>query len=225
MAIFGLLLCSCVVGRSEKPLDPRLLFTVGSEFLETAQSVALKGSIEFKNRDHHESGSFQLVINRGDSLAFVIEGPFQIDIFRLVFVDNIAYARGRDSHLWTVIRPDESLAVPEYGIENLTPGLLRYFVFPQFYSTENLLFDSEKMILSSEEHSFKLYLSHDDRSFTLRYAEIGMNASYSQRKDLSGGFYPSAIKLMQQDENWEILFEIEKLILDPRVSSKTWNRR
>lgn len=224
VTVVGLFFCSCIIGRSEKPLNPRLLFTVGSEFLETAQSVALKGSIEFRSEDHHDNGSFHLVLNRGDSLAFLIEGPFQIDIFRLVLIDNTAYVRGRDADLWTVVKPYERLAVPEYGIENLTPGLLGYFIFPQFYSAAGLVFDSEGMILSSEEYSFILTPSPDNKSFTLGYAEIGLSAFYSIRKDFAGGFYPSIIQVIQPEGSWEISFEIEKLILNPRVSSKIWNR-
>jgi hypothetical protein len=215
---------SCIIGPGEKPLNPRLLFTVGSEFLESAESVALKGSIEFESEDHHETGSFQMILNRGDSLAFIIEGPFKVDIFRMVMIDRTAYARNRDSDQWTVVRPDEKLALPEYGIENFTPDILGYFVFPQFYSTGTLVFDSEKMFLSSEEYSFRLIPSPNNRSFTMGYAAIGLNATYSRRKDFTGGFHPSKIQVVQPDQNWKILFEIEKLKLNPRVSSKIWDR-
>lgn len=216
--------CSCVLFPAEKPLNPRLLFTVGSDFLEPVQSVALKGSIEFESEDHDEFGTFQLVINRGDSLAFVIEGPFKVDIFRLVMIDKTAYARDRDSDQWTVVEPDEKLEIPEYGIESFTPDLIGYFIFPQFYSTGYLVFDSEKMILSSEEYSFKLIPSPNDRSFNMGYNEIGMNAFYGKRKDFSGGFYPSRIQVIQSDRNWKLSFEIEKIKLNPPVSSKFWDR-
>jgi len=222
--IFFLALNSCVLFPGDKPLEPRLLFTVGSEFLEPAGSVALKGSIEFDNGDYSESGSFQMIMNRGDSLAFVIEGPFKIDIFRLVLVDKTAYARDRNSEFWTVVRPDEKLAIPEYGIENLTPDFLGYFVFPQFYSTGSLQFDSEKMLLTSPEYSFGLFPSRNKRSFTMENREIDLQATYLDRKNLGDGYYPSRIEISRPGNSWKISFEIDKVRLDPRISSKVWER-
>jgi hypothetical protein len=222
--IFFLVLNSCVLFPGDKPLEPRLMFTVGSKFLEPAGSVALKGSIEFENGRISESGSFQMIMNRGDSLAFIIEGPFKIDIFRLVLVDKTAYARDRSSDLWTVVRPDEKLEIPEYGIDNLTPDFLGYFVFPQFYSTGSLHFDSEKMLLTSPEYSFGIFPSRNKGSFTMENREIGLQAVYSGRKSFVDGYYPSRIEISRPGNSWKITFEIEKVRLDPRVSPEVWER-
>ena len=208
----------------DKPLDPRLLFTIGSEFLEPAGSVALKGSIEFESEDYSESGSFQMIMNRGDSLAFIIEGPFKIDIFRLVLVDKTAYTWDRNSEYWTVVRPDEKLEIPEYGIENLTPDFLGYFVFPQYYSTGGLHFDSEKTLLSSPEYSFVLFPSRDKKTFAMENREIGLRAIYSGRKSFAEGYYPSRIEISRPGNSWKISLEIEKVRLDPRISPNIWER-
>lgn len=222
--ILCLIFYSCVLFPGDKPLDPRLLFTIGSEFLEPAGSVALKGSIEFESEDYSESGSFQMIMNRGDSLAFIIEGPFKIDIFRLVLVDKTAYTWDRNSEYWTVVRPDEKLEIPEYGIENLTPDFLGYFVFPQYYSTGGLHFDSEKTLLSSPEYSFVLFPSRDKKTFAMENREIGLRAIYSGRKSFAEGYYPSRIEISRPGNSWKISLEIEKVRLDPRISPNIWER-
>lgn len=215
---------SCVLFPGEKPLNPRLLFTVGSEPLESVESAALKGSIEFEGEGRHESGSFQLIVNRGDSLAFVIEGPFKIDVFRMVMIEKTAYARDRDSDSWTVVNPDERLSIPEYGIENFTPDILGYFVFPQFYAAGDMNFDSDKLLLSSDEYSFRILPSRNVSTFTMENRQIDLTASYARRKDRGSIYYPSRIEISKPDRNWKISFEIEKIRLDPEISSKIWDR-
>ena len=205
-------------------MNPRLLFTVGSQFLENVESVALKGSIEFEDHSRSQSGSFQMVMNRGDSLAFIIEGPLKIDVFRLILVDNIAYYTDRETGVWSEIPGNEKLILPDYGIECIRPDALVYYVFPQFYFQKGQGLNLDKMIISSDDYDFYLTPSGNNSSFTLFNQGLNLTASYSRRKDLGNGYYPSHVEIYAPYENWRISLEIEKIKLNPEKSAKIWDR-
>ncbi len=215
---------SCIFFAAEKPLNPRLLFSVGSEFLENKESIAIKGSIDFEDKYHRESGSFSLIANRGDSLAFIIEGPFKVDVFRLVIVDETAYAMDRESDEWTVVAADEKLMIPDYGIGSMTPDLLGYYVFPQFYLQSGLWFDPEQMTVSTEDYSFNIHPSGNQKSFVLSGSDQDPAALYSRRKDFGGGYYPSRIEISPVDESWRIRLEIDKFKPNPKIPNDVWRR-
>lgn len=215
---------SCIFIPAEKPLNPRLLFTVGSAFLENVESIAIRGSIDFEDNYHRESGSFSLIANRGDSLAFIIEGPFKVDIFRLVIVDETAYAIDRESDEWTVVAADEKLMIPDYGIKSITPDLLGYYIFPQFYLQSGLWFDPEQMTISTEYYSFNIHPSGNQKSFILSGADRDLSALYSRRKDFGNGYYPSRIEISPVDESWQIRLDIDKIRLNPNIKDRIWSR-
>lgn len=219
-----MLASSCIFIPAEKPLNPRLLFTVGSEFLKNSKSIAIRGSIDFEDNYHRESGSFSLIANRGDSLAFIIEGPFNVDIFRLVIVDETAYAIDRESDEWTVVAADEKLMIPDYGIESVTPDLLGYYIFPQFYLQSGFGFDPEQMTISTENYSFIIHPSGNQKSFVLSGVDQNLTAFYSRRKDSGSGYYPSRIEISPVDESWQIRLEIDKIRLNPNLSERIWRR-
>ncbi|UCE66283.1 MAG: hypothetical protein JSU85_15800 [Candidatus Zixiibacteriota bacterium] len=215
---------SCILIPAEKPLNPRLLFTLGSEFLENTESIAVKGAIDFEDDYNRESGSFNLIINRGDSLAFLIEGPFKIDIFRLIIVNQTAFAIDRESDTWTVAATDEKLIIPDYGIRGITPDLLGHYIFPQFYLSGDSRFNSDNMTISKDGYVFHLNPSRDQKSFTLTSAEQDLSAVYSRRKDTGGGYYPSKIAISPHDESWRISLEIDRIKLNPEIPARIWDR-
>ncbi|UCC79072.1 MAG: hypothetical protein JSW64_12460 [Candidatus Zixiibacteriota bacterium] len=219
-----MLTSSCIFIPARKPLNPRLLFTVGSEFLEDTESIAIRGSIDFEDRNHRESGSFSLVANRGDSLAFIIEGPFKVDIFRLVIIDETACARDRESDEWTVVGADEKLMIPDYGIGSITPDLLGYYIFPQFYLQSSLWFDPEQMTVSTEIYTFHILPSGNQKSFVFSSADQDLSALYGRRKDFGGGFYPSTIEISPIDKSWRIRLEIDKIKPNPKIPDNIWRR-
>jgi len=219
-----LFVSSCILIPAEKPLNPRMLFTVGSEFLENTESIAVKGAIDFEDGYHRESGSFNLIINRGDSLAFLIEGPFKIDIFRLVIVNETAYAIDRESDKWTVAAADEKLIIPDYGIRGITPDLLGYYIFPQFYLSGDSRFNPVNMTISKDGYVFHLNPSKNQKSFALSGTDSDLFAIYSRRKDSGGGYYPSKISISQRDESWRISLEIDKIRLNPKIPARIWDR-
>lgn len=219
-----LFVSSCILIPSEKPLNPRLLFTVGSEFLENTESIAIKGAIDFEDGYHRETGSFNLIMNRGDSLAFLVEGPFKIDIFRLVIVNETAFAIDRESDKWTVAAADEKLIVPDYGIRSITPDLLGYYIFPQFYLSGDSRFNPDNMTVSKDGYIFRLSPSKNQKSFNLMGTNSDLMAVYSRRKDSGGGYYPSKIAISPHDESWRISLEIDKIRLNPKIPDKIWDR-
>lgn len=224
-AVFSFLLfSSCIIAPAEKSLNPRLLFTVGSEFLENIESVALKGSIDFEDKGGNQAGTFQLVINRGDSLAFIIEGPFKIDVFRLIIADGAAYVMDKESDNWVVVSKNEKILIPDYGVDSIIPDAIGYCLFPQFYMRTELRLDAEKMLISSDEYDFHIAPSRNQTSFTLSGGELNLSAFYGRRKNLNGGYYPSLVEISSPQKDWRITIEIERIKLNPKISSKIWER-
>lgn len=215
---------SCIVPWQGKPLDPGLLFSIGSDFLQNTSSIALRGTIQFKGARGSQSGSFRMIINRGDSLMFLIEGPLKIDIFKLVVIGNEAYALDRQSPGWTVYGQNDRLEIPEYGIEDLTPFDLGYFVFPQFYFQNFFVNGSGKEILFLGNQEFIVKSNPDLKSFSIWNQELNLLANFGKRKDRADGYFPSEISIFSKDKKWEISLEIEKIKLNPKIPSRVWER-
>lgn len=222
--VFFSFLTSCVFIRSDKPLNPRLLFTVGSDFLQSAESVALKGDIDYRDGDQYQSGSFQLIMNHGDSLAMIVEGPLNIDVFRLIIADQTAYAWDRDSDSWRSSPDNDKLFISDYGIESLSPDRFGYYVFPQFYVNRELHLDPEKMTLSSGGYLSYIERSGNETAFSVFDNESNLAISYGKRKDLGNGFYPSFIQISSPGGQWRILMEIKKIRVNPGNFRKAWDR-
>lgn len=215
---------SCIFIKNDKPLNPRLLFTVGSNFLESAESVALKGNIDYRNVDQSQSGSFQLVMNHGDSLAMIVEGPLNIDVYRLIVADNTAYAWDRESDSWTTSVGNDKLIASDYGIESVSPDHFGFYIFPQFYLNKDLHLDLEQMTLSSGDYVSYIQRSGRETSFSVLDRISNLTISYSKRSDFGGGYYPSLIRISSPASEWVISIKIERIRLNPPTSSKIWER-
>ena len=217
-------LFSCEFLKKELPLNPRLLFTVGSEFLESADAVALKGSIDYRDEGRRDSGSFQLVLNHGDSLALFIEGPLKIDVFRLIVAGNATYAWDRDSGQWSTGAFDDDSYLADYGIRGVSGDILGYCIFPQLYLNNGLRFDRDRSILAYDAGEFYVEPSRPRDSFSMTDRRSGLIITYGKRKDYPGGYYPSLVEIMTPDGKRRISLHIEKIKLNPEFSSGLWDR-
>lgn len=192
-------------------------------FLHDASTLAIKGSIEFKSGVAIESGSFQLFLNGPDSLSFLIEGPFKVDLFRLVIADHRAYAYSRDDRKWYRFKKGDFLEIPEYGIEKLSPFLLGNYILPQYYLR---LADSEsstnRLISPYEDMEFYFESGAGKRSFLLSCWNADIVALYSHRINHGGGFYPSRVEIFDRTESWRISLEINKIRINPSIPAKIW---
>lgn len=216
-------LLSCNGPGEDQPLNPRILFSTGSKFLHEASTLAIKGSIEFRSGVAIESGSFQLFLNGPDSLSFLIEGPFKVDLFRLVIADHYAYAYSRDDGKWLRLKRGDLLDIPEYGIEKLTPFLLGTYIFPQYYlhlaDSENA---SNRLISPFDNIEFHIESGAGERSFLLSRWNADIIALYSRKKNHEDGFYPSRVEIFDKTESWRISLEIDKIRINPSIPAKLW---
>ncbi len=114
-------------------LNPKLLFSVGSSFLENSTTIAIKGKIEFESHNSIQTGSFIQYMNGPDSISFLIEGPFSADVFRMIIIDSTASILGSSDDGWQEFHRGEDINIPDYGLENISPFLIGLFIFPQYY--------------------------------------------------------------------------------------------
>ncbi len=205
-------------------LDPDLLFTIGSDFLDGTSSLAIRGTIRFRGPQVSESGSFQMMLNRGDSLMFLIEGPLKLDIFKLVVIDGTAYALERGSPGWTEFGLNDPLEFPEYGIKDITPFELGNIVFPQFYYQDSNINSSGGRIVYIGDKQYYLRSSPDSKSFTISNNESNIHSDYSKRKEISSGFFPSKIAVFQPEKKWKVIFEIDRVKINPNIPGRAWER-
>lgn len=218
-------LLSCNGPRGDQPLNPRILFSTGSRFLHEASTLAVKGSIEFESGVAIESGSFQLFLNGPDSVSFLIEGPFKVDVFRLVIADHYAYACSRGDGKWYRFKRTDLLDIPEYGIEKLMPFLLGTYIFPQYYlrlaDPKN---GSNRLIAPFDNMEFHSESGAAERSFLLSRRNTDIIALYSHRKNHRDGFYPSRVEIFDKTESWRISLEIDKIRINPSIPDRLWFR-
>jgi hypothetical protein len=218
-------LLSCGGPRGNQPLNPRILFSTGSRFLHEASTLAIKGSIEFDSGVAIESGSFQLFINGPDSISFLIEGPFKVDVFRLVIADDLASAYSRAEGEWYGFKRGELLDIPEYGIEKMTPFLLGTYILPQYYLRPAGSADAPITLVSpSDNVEFHIESGTPERSFLLSRGNADIIAVYSRRKNHGDGFYPSQVEIFDKTESWRISLEIDKIRINPSIPAKLWLR-
>lgn len=216
-------LLSCNGPREERPLSPPALFTVGARFLDDARTLAIKGSIEFADEGYVESGSFSLFLNGRDSLAFLIEGPFNLDLFRMIILEETAFVYSSADRHWLVSRSDQLFDVPEYGIEKISPVLLGVFVLPQYF-LELLESGASSARLISYRHDREFAASRvtNGRSMTLIESDSDLIAVYRKIKNLTDGYYPSEVEIFDRTENWRMVLQIDKIRENVRLPDEIW---
>jgi hypothetical protein len=222
IAIFLAFQFACIFFPQDKPLNPKLLFTVGSSFLDNAATLALKGDIDFNDGRTTQSGKFTILINGQDSLALLIEGPLNVDVFRMLLLDDAAYLYSSKEG-WQKILEGERVTIEAYGIENLSPNLTGLFAFPQFYlrSALNETYPGEYQFAFCDR-DFVLHQGQDQKGFLLMQANAKISAIYSRRHDFASGYYPSIIKIFEPDSKWQMTLHINKLRLNPQIPPQVW---
>ena len=227
---FGIAVClvlqtACIFISQEKPLNPKLLFTVGSAFLDSATTLALKGDIDFTDSRTTQSGKFTIFINGRDSLSLLIEGPLNVDVFRMiVFNDTEFIYSGKVG--WQTISKGEQVDVESYGIEDLSPDLTGLFAFPQYYlhsSGDEISLGEYQFAFSDRD--FSLHQGQDQNGFLLMQADSGISAIYSHRHEFDRGYYPSVVKIYEPDAPWQLTLHINKLRVNPQIPAQVWERQ
>ena len=226
VALLGATLCAlllaCGFRPEEKPLNPRLLFTSGSAFLDSSRTAALKGKISFEGGKIAQSGSFQLFLARRDSLSFLVEGPLGADIFRMIIAGDSAYLLSNKDEGWVTLHRGEVVSIDEFGIEKISPFLLGLYAFPQYYlhsaadSSDQFIFENARILTQT---------SSDVRQFLLIEPGSMLAAAYGNRKNRDGGYYPSTVKIFMLDHDWDINLRIEKILINPEFPEQIWERK
>lgn len=216
---------SCNGPKDELPLSPRSMFTTGAEFLDDAGTVAVKGSLEFQADDESESGDFSLFISGLDSLSFLIEGPFKMDVLKIVVLPEMAVLKSRDDAQPLVLEPGQKFQVPEYGIEKLSPYMLGVYILPQYYlSLTGSSGRFARLTSRTREGEFNSASAGNGRLVTLMSAESDLVGVYSRVKRFDGGFYPSEIEISDKYGDWRISLEIEKIKINAELPVKIWSQ-
>ncbi len=216
-------LVSCQPPKQEKPLDPRLLFTIGSDFLKDAETIAVKGTMEFDDGRSSESASFQFLAKSEDSLLIFVEGPLGIDLFQMAVIGDTAFIKSKNLPEWEIYHTGDLFDIPEYEIVELNPFLLGIYCFPQLYFggikfSESLSGDN----LISGRFEFAVHQPKKQNSFVLAEVNSRFMAAYSGRKEFDGGYYPSSIEITPDNSKWRISARIKKLKINPPIPDKLW---
>jgi len=205
------------------PLNPALLFSGESQFLRAASTIAVKGSIELASARGDESGDFNAFFCGPDSLFFLVEGPFQLDLFRIIIFGEDSYLKSRDMEEWRRFNSNEKLTIDEYGIDNLPPSSLGVYLLPQFYldllgeGTHDLI-----MISKIDGSQYQAARGSDNKSFSLKRNDSSLIASYKKAKKSGSGVFPSQIKISDESDNWSISIMIDKININPRIPTTIW---
>jgi hypothetical protein len=199
------------------------MFSIGSLYIEGSSAFALRGNVDIEGEWGNESGSFTIYINGADSLFFLLEGPFNVDLFRMVIADGIANIKSRESKGWSAFDSNENIEIPEYGIENITPSLLAVYILPQYFlEIQNRLASRVKLESRLDDSVFEAITAGDGGTVALVSDRYGASASYRNPRSFENGYYPSEIKIFDDGENWLISMEILKIRKDPEIPRKTW---
>jgi hypothetical protein len=222
-ALATILIISCGLPPFEKSLSPAQLFSIGSSFLDSAATVAIKGGITFEGGKIAQSGSFQLYLNGRDSLSFDVSGPLGADIFRMVIIGDSAYLLSNKDDGWVRLERGEDISIEEFGIEHISPFLLGLMAFPQYY----LRGDSSNA--ASDEYTYDnatiiSQRGQSAREFMLFESHSLVAAAYGKRRDIENGFYPSSIRIFKPGNEWQIELDIEKIRLNAALPEKVWQR-
>jgi hypothetical protein len=216
-------LASCNGPQGERPLSPRSMFSTGARYLDDARTLAIKGTIEFRADDKFESGDFSLFLSGPDSLSFLIEGPFKVDVFRMVVLPERAVLHSRDDPQPLVLEPDGRFRVPEYGIEKLSPSLLGVYAFPQYFLVlAGISGSSAGLFARHRQAQFTAMSTGNGNQVTMTSPESDLVATYRKARSLPGGFYPSEVEISDRSGNWRITLETEKVRKNARLPDKIW---
>jgi hypothetical protein len=214
---------SCGLLAPEKPLNPRVTFSVGSSFLADVSGLAIRGGIEFESEMKSEAGSYRLFIKGKDSLSFLIEGPLGADLIHLVTIGDSAYLYSSADQGWSNIGPGESASIEEYGISNLSPFLTGALLLPQHFI--GFLGDADTQQayrVNYRGHELIVSRGQNESEFRISDSESHLIACYGRRKDVGDGFYPSQVALSDFNSNWRLQIRIDKLKLNPEIPASTW---
>jgi len=223
--LIALLASSCVISPQEKPLNPKLLFTIGSSFLAKASSIALKGHIEFSDGRSSQSGGFQMYLTGYDSLSFVIEGPLGADVFRMVVLDTTAYLLSNNDQGWVTLGRLERASVAEYGIDNISPFETGIVILPQYFMDSCSDATEGTLSLHYRDQHYLCVNDNDFRRFTIQAKNGKIISGYSRPQKFGDGFYPAKIDIFSPYGNWKILLTIENIRVNPLIPLKAWERK
>jgi len=214
---------SCRPPDSNLPLNPQVLFTADSRFLNDVSSVALKGKIELESDRGVESGDFSAFLCGPDSVVFIVEGLFQVNLFRLIITGDNSYLKSRDMKSWRELDTREKLTVEEYRISDILLSSFGAYLLPQFY-LESISVKHQYMILTSktDNSEFEAVPGGDNSSFLLRQRSSDIMASYKKAKKLREGAFPSEVEIFPRNRSWRILVNIEKLRINPEIPAEIW---
>ena len=222
LSLFMLSTLACIIPPREKPINPRLAFTTGKSFLDSAATLALKGSIEFNDGRTVQSGSFEMFLAGRDSLAFRIEGPLGIDVFRMIVMDTTAYLLANKDEGWVALGPNERAEVAEYGIDYISPFETGMVIFPQYYVDSFTPHGENALTLKSRSHDYQCAIENAGKRFVILAGEYEIVSEYSRPYAFEDGFYPSMIKLSTPDAKWNIKIHIGNIKVNPIIPLKIW---
>lgn len=225
--LIALLLASvlaCPAPDQEIEISPSLLFTTGSRYLDDVSSVALRGSIDIEGPRGAESGDFSAYLSGRDSLYFLIEGPFNVDLFRMIIIGDESFVKSRDSGSWRHFESDEPLTIEEYGIYNLVPASVAVYLFPQYYLDYSSN-DERGLTLRSKRDglSYLAFSGVGKRSIILKEDMSNLTATYKRLKKFKSGYYPSDVRIFDDNRNWEISMKIEKVRINSEIPLRIWD--
>lgn len=204
-------------------MNPSILFSTESNYLENVSGVALKGSIEYEDRGRREAADFKAIFSGRDSIYFQVEGPFNADLLCLIVTGDSAFAKSREMDSWQAMLSAEPADLSEYSPEGLAPIDLGSYILPQYFL--KLSGNSGRNLKLSSFYGYSEFLAApaaDNRSFLLERLSSPIKASYSKGKRFQNGAFPSNIEISHQTENWRLKMKITDLRVNPKITPKIW---
>jgi hypothetical protein len=215
---------SCQPPKVEKELNPKILFGAGSLFLKNSTTIALKGSLEYRDSQVAETASFELFMNGPDSALFFVTGLLGADILTAIIIEDSAAIKVRGWQGFTSFGKNDILTFDEMGIDKISPFIIGFVLFPQyFYEVFPDGFDiyADTIKFKNQEIYF---LPQTGEKFALRALNPPLMATYLGRKDIEDGFYPSRILLADDSGKWQLSANINKLILNKPLPFINWRQ-
>ncbi len=214
---------SCVPRGDKIALNPALLFTVESRYLNDVSAAAVKGSIEYEDFERRQTADFKAVFNGGDSIFFLTEGPFYADLFHLIITGDSAFVKNRDSDFWEAMESVEPFDLSEYDLEELAPIDLGPLILPQFFLRPSGESGRELRLISIYgNREFQATPSSDNTTFSLRIKGAAVRAAYSKGRRFQGGVFPSEIEISDKNNTWSMRIEITSIKLNPIIKPEIW---
>lgn len=212
---------SCLPRPEEKVLDPGIVFGPGSSFLANATSIALKGELIYRNKIEEEAASFELYLAGQDSVLLFIKGTLGAEILKLNVHSDSAWLkiRGRDNS--EIYVKGQTIALDDLGISDISPFIIGFAIFPQYYRKEMPPdFDYISDTLQIREMSF--LVNPRTSKFVFRGIDSDLSISYSGRKEVTEGHYPSLVNISNLSGDWEIAVRITRVKINKGLSPDFW---